>query len=311
MSEKHNYRVTLLVDNFRTDSDELVFDDFKIMAIRQGREAAEWRRKMHCKRVPEYILVKDFLDYSTTEDDSSGFDLIMNESMNLLLAFRLFKLGDLFFNDMMIEDLDSEDGSFSLFRMDNISAHKYELNQEYAARFNDFKSKTIPKLRNRRKYIEYPLGQFLQGGNKAFQYRKEATSRIVDYVVALESIFLVDSHHWFLRRTLSSRIAAFLSNQEAGKMVKFMYDERSKIVHGNYIDLDDSGEKKLIDNLKKYMVPFEGLMRMVFNKVLDLEFSSREEIKKYMESLYRLPEEVIQIMNSAKAESDKKLATVE
>ncbi len=71
--ETKNYRVLMLVDNFETDTAELDFGDFSIKTIRPGTKAAEWRRKMNFKRVPEHILMKQFPGYIAQEDDLSGF----------------------------------------------------------------------------------------------------------------------------------------------------------------------------------------------------------------------------------------------
>lgn len=306
-----NYKVILVVDNFQSNSKKLIFDDFFIEAIKPGSEGKTWRTKLHTKNVPEYILVKEYLNYYNDVDDISGYDNIMNDIMNLLLVFRLFKIGDIFFNEMMIENIDSEKIVFSQFQMDNFSSQKYIFDKEFINRFIIFKNTTKEKLKSNNKYLYYPLGQFLKGCNKTFLYKKEATSRIVDYVVALESLFLVDDHHWFLRRTLSKRVEYFLEEDDISGIIKFMYDERSRIVHGSYIDLNKSAEEKMINKIKKNMIPFECIMRKTLLKMLNINFNSKDEIKKYMQSLYTIPEEVIKVMNTAKTKSEKILSNSE
>ncbi len=298
--DNKNYRVILVVSNFQTDSDLLDFGDYTIKKLESRQEAAEWRSKLSTKMVPEYILIKDYMDYVVKEDDISGFDNIMNSIMNLLLTFRLFKFGDIFFNDMLIKNLETGEGFHNTYDMHNTSTFRYVLKKQDGGRFIEFRKKILPKIRLRNKYLNYSLGRFMDGTNKYFFYRKEALQRIVDYVMALESLFLLDHDHWFLRRRLAKRISTFLDEERYGSVVKKMYDERSNIVHGNYIDIDKSGEEKLLKRLEENMIHFECIMRLVFNKMLDIQFTSIDELRKYMKDLYDLPLEVVKEMDKAR-----------
>ena len=58
-----DYIVYSTVENFKIQDKELDFGDFKIISVKQGLDAAEWRKKLGCKGVPKAILIKDFPDY--------------------------------------------------------------------------------------------------------------------------------------------------------------------------------------------------------------------------------------------------------
>lgn len=109
-----NYKVYILVSNFRTKNKELDFGDFKIISVRQGTEAAKWREKLGCKDVPRNILIKEFLNYRIKDNDTSGFDEIIDSTEDLLLLFRLHKTGDIMFDNILIEDLENQKSYFNL-----------------------------------------------------------------------------------------------------------------------------------------------------------------------------------------------------
>jgi hypothetical protein len=191
--------------------------------------------------------------------------------------------------------------------MDNLSVFRYVLEAQYVQRFVDFRNRMIPKINARSKFINYCLGRYMSGADREFSFRKESLHRIVEYVIALESVFLIDSTHFFLRRTLANRVSRFTENSNAIRIVKFMYDERSNIVHGNNINLDEKSEKKLQEKLKEFMPGFESLMKMALIRLLDLQFNTKEEIEEYMKSLYNPPAKALDIMNTARLEAEKYL----
>jgi hypothetical protein len=215
-----NYRVVIRIDNFETECPELSFGDFTIKRIKPGSEAAEWRRRMNCKRVPRYILIRDLPNYVAEEDYLSGFDGIVNEIIDLLLVFRLFKCGDLFFNDMIIEDQDTHDSYNSFYRMDILSAFRYVFETSHIQRFVDFRNTIVPKINDRRKFMNYCLDKYMSVANREFYFRKESLHRIVDYVIALESVFLIDNSRSFLRRTLANRVSKFIDDLDVIPVVK-------------------------------------------------------------------------------------------
>ena len=71
-----DYKFYCTVDNFSSLDKELDFGDFRIIKIKRGPEEAEWRIKLNCKKVPGYILEKNFLNYVVTDEDISGVNNI-------------------------------------------------------------------------------------------------------------------------------------------------------------------------------------------------------------------------------------------
>jgi hypothetical protein len=311
MGEGKNYRVVVQVDNFTMDDAGLDFGDFRIEKVKPGTEASSWKKILNSRQIPMYVLFKDFLNYFPEENDPSGFSSIMKDLMDLLIVFRLFKMGDLFFNNVTIVDNDSNQSFSSYYTMDNFSVLKYIFESQDLKRFVDFKNIMIPKMANRNNVTSFYLGKYLSGSNKGFFYKVHELNRIVDYVVALESVFMFKSDHNFISRTLAKRVSNFLDDPSAYKIIKSMYNERSKIVHGSLISLNESREKKLMSDLKKQIQGFEFIMRNTLIKLLGLEFNSTKELTNYMKCLYSLPKAVSHRMNISRQRASVLLSSLE
>jgi hypothetical protein len=87
-----------------------------------------------------------------------------------------------------------------------------------------------------------------------------------------------------------------------------MYDERSKIVHGSYINMRERSEEKIQEKLKELMPRFESLMKMVLIKLLGLQFRTKKEIESNMKSLYNPSAEAVDIMNAAARRAEEYLS---
>ena len=302
---KRNYKVYLSISNFETRAKELIFDDFKIISIEQGSEAKEWRQILGGKGIPSNILIKEFPNYIMKKEDDSGFDEIYRSMDELLLVFRLYKVGDIMFDHFLIKDLDSKEKYSSLYDFAMSSVYKYEFEQNEILKFNTFRKSIKEKKGYNNIFYKFSLKYFISGGNKRFAYRIENLERIIDYIIALEALFLIDGNRYFLRRTISKRISNFLKIDNTSEIIKYMYDERSRIVHGDYINLSKSKKEEKVKKLKCYMPLFENLLREIFIKIFDYTFSSREKLIKFMKELYDIPEECIKVMESAKKEAEK------
>jgi hypothetical protein len=308
VSQTKNYILYSSISNFETQSQELDFGDFKIISLKQGSDAVvEWREKLRCKRVPKNILIKEFPNYKMQEDDFSGYDRIHGSLYDLLVIFRLYKVGDIMFDDVLLEGLESNE----LISLPKFSAKTsfftYDFIQDEIENFNDFRNNKNIEVGFKNKYYQFPLDYLMSGCNKAFHYSIMHLERVVDYVVALESLFLIDNKMNFLRRTISERISRFLEDDDVRGIVKFMYDERSNIVHGNNIGLSENDETKKMNKIRIHMPGFEILMRKVFRKLIDLNFSNKKEIVSFMEKLYDVPSESLKIMHLAKLKAEKYL----
>ena len=302
-----NLRVHILISNFRTQNKELDFGDFKIISVKQGPEAAEWKEKLGCRVVPRNILIKEFLNYRMKDDDISGFDGIINSMQDLLLAFRLLKVGDIVFGNLLIEDMEGHNSWHNPYRVARASFFKYNFGHDEIENFNNFRDTIANKVGYRNRFYKFSLNHFMSGVDKSFFYKIGNLERIVDYVVALESLFLIDSQLYFLRYTITERISTLLKDDSVRKIVKFMYDERSKIVHGSNIGLLENKRQRKIERIKAHMPRFESLMREVFLKLLDFNFSKKEEIVRFMKELYDVPSKSLRMMQSAKERAEKYL----
>ena len=304
MSTK-NYIFYCTVDNFELGGGaELDFGDFKIITVRQGLDAARWRERLHCKGVPQHILEKSFPGYVMQNNDFSGVDNIRRSMWELLTFFRLFKTGDIGFGNYLIEDKDDVRNSMiSLASPADISFPKYNFNGSEIGQFNQSREEVRNRPWHKNKFFQFALSYFMRGIDGGFSHNEALWGRrVVDYFIALESLFLIDGEKYFLRRTIAKRIREFLSDDASEDLVKNMYDERSKVVHGADIESGGSGNIKQEDKEK-----FERLLRKVFLKLFDHDFHKKEEMIQFMRKLFTVPKEVLKIMSDAQWDANRKL----
>jgi len=297
-----NYKLYCTVDNFESRDKELDFGNFKIIAIEQGSKAAIWRKKLHCKGVPKHILEKTFLNYVMQDDDISGVDNMMSSMQELLICFRLFKIGDIGFGNFLFEDI--EDDQHTLISLSNpidISYPKYSFEGGEIKKFNEFKTKIVISQGYKNKFFQFALSYLTRGIERGVFHNKIiGAGRLIDYFTALESLFLIDGEKYFLRRTIAKRVANFLSDVNLEKKIKTMYDKRSKIVHGGYIE-EDSG----IDIKQADREEFEQIMRKIFVRLLDYNFSDKDKMVKFMRELFSIPKKALDLMRTAHNEAEK------
>ena len=153
----------------------------------------------------------------------------------------------------------------------------------------------------------------MSGVDKGFNLNALYLEKIVDYIIALESVFLIDNIRYFLKRTISERIANLLEakvnfkKDRIKEIIKFMYDERSRIIHGNYVDIEKKKKAQKIRKLKDYMEDFEIIIREVIRNILEFNFLCKSEIVSFMRKNYNVPYEANNIMENAKLEAEKLL----
>jgi hypothetical protein len=300
-----NYKTYYAILNFNTAEKKLDFGDFQIISVKQGSEAKEWREKISCKIVPHHILIKEFPNYVMQQDDFSGFNRMFDSMRELLLLFRLFKPGDIFFTNSLIEDEESGDSSIDLYNVGSPSASRYSFETNEIGKFNDFRRTIASSIGFRNKFFQFALEHFMAGVDKVFFYRIQGLGRIVDYVIALESLFLIDNKKYFLRGTIAERVSKFMKDEDAKVLVKKMYDERSDIVHGNYVNRAGRAWEAEKQEMKTLMDKFEVLMRDILVKLFDYNFPALQEVIQFMEGLYDPPREALEIMEAAKVKADK------
>lgn len=294
-----HYIAYYIVLNLKTKESELDFGDFKIISVRQGKEAADWRKRLSCKIVPHHILIKEFPSYQMQPQDISGIDGIIDSMRDLLLIFRLYKIGDIFFYDSLVEEKDSDNRLIDLYSIGWPSRYRYEFENADISKFTSFRREIIKKPGFKNSFFKFALNRFVSGIDTSFYHHFHTTQRIVDYVTALESIFLIDSEKFFLRKTFSERIGNFLKDNKLKPRLKTMYDLRSKIVHGNYLDKRD---------IRKLPIEiYEEIIRKTFNNLFDYNFSSKPELVKFVQDLYQIPKEASEIMQEVQEKASKLL----
>lgn len=304
---KENYVFYCSIVNFKTQDKELDFGDFRIRTLRQGREAAEWREKLGCKGVPLCILIMNYNDYDVLTGGITGYDKMIDSVRELLLLFRLFKVGDINFNDFKIIDTDDPTNSVvNLYNQGQPSVYKYNFEAKEIEQFNIFRKEVTNKCGYKNIFLEFALNHFMSGVDKGF-YGIKGLEKIVDYVIALESIILIDNKRYFLRRTIAERVAALLKDDKVKEAIKYMYTERSNIVHGNYIGVDFNGRKwaEKKKEVAQLLEIFEHAIRKIFLSLFEYAFTTKDETIKFMEELYRVPLEAFERMESAQREADK------
>lgn len=144
---------------------------------------------------------------------------------------------------------------------------------------NDYEVADFKKLWNRYNNYDFNKNKPVEIAITRFNYAAEKEpwgEKLVDYIIALEALFLRDNKE--LTYKLALRTAIFLSDDSKERNIirediKNAYNLRSKIVHGDFIE---SGEKGLITKIEEYV-------RTSINLFLDFNIDSKriiEEIEK-------------------------------
>jgi hypothetical protein len=220
------------------------------------------------------------------EDDVSGVDGIINNLDELLLIFRLFKTGDIIITDSLFENKETGGKSTNRYSLDRFSILKYRFTQSEIVSFNNFKNNLKKKIGFNNKFYKFSLNYFTAGINKGFSNNLESLDRIVDYFIALESLFLMESEGENLTEIISNRISNFLKVKDAIKIVKYFYNIRSRVVHGDYIFKSEYELKKKIEEVKIKLPEFENLIRQIFIKFFDYNPKNKNEFCKFLNKLY-------------------------
>lgn len=310
MSFTKNYNFYTVVSNFNTDVDILEFEDFIIIKLKQGKEAADWRNKLRCKIVPRFILQREFRNYQIKDDDVSGFDNIMYYIQKLLFVFRLYKSGDILFLDNLIEDMETNEKSTNVYVQNAQSDMKYTFNHNEIKNFENFKNKIFNSNIFNINFLQIFINYFMSGVSKGINFNLPfKLERIIDYFIALESVILIDDSNYFLSHRMSERISKILSTNrsfnesEVKKLVKFMYNIRSVIVHGNFVDLNEENKNKKLNDIKINATIFEDVIRETFKSIISHNFSNKIELEKFLKKTYEIPKESEKIIIKAIGEA--------
>ncbi len=312
MSLIKDYIFHTVVSNFKTDVDRLKFEDFVIIKLKQGKEAAGWRKKLGSKKIPRFILEKEFKNYKIEDNDITYCDNVIEYIWKLLFIFRLYKPGDLLFLDDLIHDINKDEDFTNVYIKDTQSDMKYSFYQNEIGDFESFRKKIFNTNIFNNNFFKIFINYFMSGVNRGINFSSFfRLERIIDYFIALESVFLIDGSSYFISHLISERISRLLSNDEkfdktkVKKLIKFIYNLRSKIVHGNFIDIREEDKNKKLNDIKTEIMEFEKVIREAFKDIVNYNFSSKIELEKFLKQIYAIPKDSKKIMIDATTKARK------
>lgn len=277
----------VLVKNLKSNADELVFANFKLVNIRSSRDYDLKRaQELFPKAWPLY---EDWIYIQGYEDDNN-WETIPFDVEDTLLLLRLFKPGDLVFLQPCIENERRELSCQLPYRvMANVhSAHKYELQQDECSDFDEFACE-IKTLRNWSSvWFQTARRFFLYGGGKEYRPHHHEVDRIVDYLTALESV-LVPEQDGFIGRRLRERAVLLLALKETDRgntkrLLRDFYDVRSTIVHGSDIS-------SINPDILKKDIDLEVVLRQILVKALRVFPEEEKDRVAYLKTLFDVTDE--------------------
>ena len=176
-------------------------------------------------------------DKTIGDDLKPPFDISAEETGRIfdeaISALRLFKSGTVDYNFIQTEALDWNPISGKHIHSKTLTPHlffgEYHLEKNEVPDFKEF----LKKLEHKPDFLDIPLRYF----NYAHT-RERPEDKLIDYMIAFESLFFGKGEKAELSYRLSLRVAAFLGEKrdEKGKIFTLMrraYDLRSDIVHGS------------------------------------------------------------------------------
>jgi hypothetical protein len=173
----------------------------------------------------------------------------------LVTALRLFKRGLVGFN--IIKTLSASEQPIPLGMYRFSSPYKSFLGEQYSLtgpEVNDFKEfwDTIKRIDlEGHATLNIALRRF----NYAYE-RNNPEDKLIDFMVAFEALFFKEGESEEFRNRLSIRVSRFLEREFEqrkllAKKMKGFYDARSKVVHGEKVQLKDDFVKAVEDFLRR------------------------------------------------------------
>jgi len=193
-----------LVKKLNSNSDELIFNKFRLSKISRGdNDALKKAQRLFSKA---WVYYGDWI-YRREYDDSANWDEIPLDVEDALLLLRLYKTGVLFFVQPCIEEAD---GNLSCQQpypvmVSTTTTLRYEINIEECSRFDAFASEIVSQKNWSSRWFKIARRFFLYGGGKEYNPAQDQLDRIVDYMTVLESILVSEAD--FVGRRLRERAA--------------------------------------------------------------------------------------------------------
>jgi len=224
-----------LVKKLNSNSDELIFNNFRLTEISRGDTGALKKAQRLFSKA--WVFYGDWI-YKREYDNSADWNEISSDVEDTLLLLRLYKTGDLFFVQPCVEDAD---GKLSCqlpypVMVSTTTTLRYEINTEECSSFNAFASEIASQENWSSDWFKVARRFFMYGGGKEHNPAHDQLDRIVDYMTALEATLVPESD--FVGRRLRERAVKLINGIEfeaQKRMLRNFYGVRSTIVHGSKI----------------------------------------------------------------------------
>lgn len=245
------------LDNFEMEDDVLdLGNNLKIRKI-SGDELGEFVGKYKI-RLGATIPLNEALKIEYVMEMPQSFErgepiVEPRESFSeLVSALRLFKSGEVGFNvirsfPISWQPMTATTGFKKLFSIP-YSGPEYKLTESEIGDFKEFWREFSTLDLNKNKFLEVAINRFNYGYE-----REKPEDKFIDYMIALEALFLREEEKAELSYRLSNRTAIFLDREKTvWENVRKAYDLRSKIVHGSAKPLPGD-RRELVLKIEEYL----------------------------------------------------------
>lgn len=287
--ESSYYTAYILILNFKSELEELSFDNFVISKVtdRNYDEYKEIFTANVYRNANQYVIKRIFTsplplpeDISSDSVDLTG--VIPYTQEDLMFLLRLYKGGDIVFIEQII--VTPAGTCLAQFKYPMVfsyyhSTFYYEISGTEIPALNTFINETpyLPGWNS--KWLKIAKRYFLWGGSKEF-YPERDNERILDYMIALESVLVSEGD--FISRRLKERAANLFTGTDEQKniireLIKKFYGYRSILAHGNELSSVD------ISYIIISRVLFENTVRDILKMVIKncpLDTQAREAFLK-------------------------------
>lgn len=314
-----------LLMNFKVDEDIIdLGDDLIIRRIPRDKFTDELCRDKPFGEVIERYYGKEILDYAENSDlhdfwfveshtkvklGIQNFPFIHDYGSKvnneLLKALRLFKNKSIRFGwEYSITDnlapMMSE-GERSVWRVIYVGGdeHKYKLDEQEVEDFKVFWRKYKGRKINSYPSLKIAINRFNSAYESSYDYessyeRENFENRFLDCIIGIEALYLHGGEVSELKYKIALRAAFVLGNSveersEIFRRLRYAYDIRSKIVHGNPLDkvIKQTGcreylLKKINETTDEFISKICEYLRLSILKFIDL---AQEKNKKKIEEL--------------------------
>jgi len=259
MSPLHNFTAederidldnNLCIRKIAIDEQEQLLNEFEWSSIIPHFEALDLKHAIEL----EYQTKKIVGD--APRETLQAIDQIAKETIGkLTTALRLFKAGLVGYNIVRTASTSELPVPAGMTRFS--SPYKQFLGEKYT--LTKLEANEFKRFWERMSRIDVSAFPQLYIALSRFNYayeRDKLEDKLIDYMVAFEALFFKEGESGEFRHKLSVRVSRFLEQEykqrklTAERMNDF-YDKRSKVVHGEKVELKDDFVKTVEDHLRK------------------------------------------------------------